>query len=141
MWTDKNFAHSASITAKPFAQKLLLLSAKSFVYISNILILKYLQINHKIKLTKLALLFFSKVVFNHRLTTMTHCILMRSNSINFLTLYSIIFLTFFFIKSLFWRLHGVQYTHYKSVIISTIYSILIFVCQRHTISVTLDKRN
>ena len=136
-----------------------MLSAKSFAFISNILLLSYLQINRKIwawrrwlslpkphllcfyslffllffvltqkkeakeksrlwwkklknefiklKFTKLALFFLAKVAFNNRHTAMNHCISMRSNSVNFLTLYSIIFFDVFFIKALFcWR-HGV----------------------------------
>ena len=41
---------------------------------------------------------------------MTHCIVMRSNSVNFLTLYSIIFFNVFFSKALFCRRHGALHT-------------------------------
>ena len=54
----------------------------------------------KLKFTKLALSFLVRFVFNHRHTAMNHCILMRSNSVNFLTLYSIIFFDVFFIKAI-----------------------------------------
>ena len=51
---------------------------------------------------------------------MTHCIVMRSNSVNFLTLYSIIFFNVFFIKALFCRRHGVLHPQRKTMITSVI---------------------
>ena len=54
----------------------------------------------KLKFTKLVLFFLVKFVFNHRLAAMNHFISMRSNSVNFLTLYSIIFFDVFFIKAI-----------------------------------------
>jgi len=53
----------------------------------------------KLKFTKLALFLLAKVVFNHRFAAMNHFISMRSNNANFLTLYYIIFLTFFSSRS------------------------------------------
>ena len=62
---------------------------------------------HKAKVYKTRAVLLAEVAFNNRLAAMNHCIVMRSNSVNFLTLYSIIFFDVFFIKALFCRRHGI----------------------------------
>ncbi len=72
---------------------------------------------------------------------MTYCIVMRSNSVNFLTLYSIIFFNVFFSKALFWRRCGALHPQRNTMITSVIDSGLFFACQGHAFLVTSYKRN